>query len=221
MPWLAATAFLHSVMVQEKKNMLRVWNATLVPGAFCLSIFGTFLTRSGLINSIHSFAQSPIGAWFLGFIALGATFSTVLIIWRLPLLRARTKLESLASREAAFLYNTLLLVAFTLTVLWGFAFPLLSDAVRGQAVTVGPPYYDFFLKVFGLPLLLLMGIGPLVAWRRTSLRALGRVFLWPLGAAVVAGGDPARAGARPPRKHGGPLASLLSSPSPRARATSC
>src|SRR6266516_3013910 len=184
MPWLAATAYLHSVMVQEKKNMLRVWNATLVTGAYCLSIFGTFLTRSGLINSIHSFAQSPIGAWFLGFIALAATFSTVLIIWRLPLLRARTKLESLASREAAFLYNNLLLVAFTLTVLWGVAFPLLSDAVRGEAVTVGPPYYDFFLKVFGLPLLLLMGIGPLVAWRRTSLRALGQTVLGPALAAL-------------------------------------
>jgi len=187
MPWLAATAFLHSVMVQEKKNMLRVWNATLVAGAFCLSIFGTFLTRSGLINSIHSFAQSPIGAWFLGFIGVAVTFSTVLILWRLPLLRARTKLESLASREAAFLYNNLLLVAFTLTVLWGVAFPLLSDAVRGQAVTVGPPYYDFFLKVFGLPLLLLMGIGPLVAWRRTSLRALGETVLWPAVTALVAG----------------------------------
>src|SRR6059058_5589989 len=187
MPWLAATAYLHSVMVQEKKNMLRVWNATLVAGAFCLSIFGTFLTRSGLINSIHSFAQSPIGAWFLGYIALAATFSTVLIIWRLPLLRARTKLESLASREAAFLYNNLLLVAFTLTVLWGVAFPLLSDAVRGEAVTVGPPYYDFFLKVFGLPLLLLMGIGPLVAWRRTSLRGLGQSVLWPSVAALATG----------------------------------
>jgi len=187
MPWLAATAFLHSVMVQEKKNMLRVWNATLVAGAFCLSIFGTFLTRSGLINSIHSFAQSPIGAWFLGFIGLAAAFSTALILWRLPLLRARTKLESLASREAAFLYNNLLLVAFTLTVLWGVAFPLLSEAVRGEAVTVGPPYYNFFLKVFGLPLLLLMGIGPLVAWRRTSLRALGETVLWPALAAVAVG----------------------------------
>ena len=187
MPWLAATAFLHSVMVQEKKNMLRVWNATLVAGAFCLSIFGTFLTRSGLINSIHSFAQSPIGAWFLGFIALVAAFSTALILWRLPQLRSRTKLESLASREAAFLYNNLLLVAFTLTVLWGVAFPLLSDAVRGEAVTVGPPYYNFFLKVFGLPLLLLMGIGPLVAWRRTSLRALGQTVLWPAVAAIVTG----------------------------------
>jgi cytochrome c-type biogenesis protein CcmF len=187
MPWLAATAFLHSVMVQEKKNMLRVWNATLVTGAFCLSIFGTFLTRSGLINSIHSFAQSPIGAWFLGFIGLVVAFSTALIIWRLPLLRARTKLESLASREAAFLYNNLLLVAFTLTVLWGVAFPLLSEAVRGEAVTVGPPYYDFFLKVFGLPLLLLMGIGPLVAWRRTSLRALAETVLWPAVAALALG----------------------------------
>src|SRR6266576_3601478 len=187
MPWLAATAYLHSVMVQEKKNMLRVWNATLVTGAFCLSIFGTFLTRSGVISSIHSFTQSSIGAWFLGFIALAATFSTVLIIWRLPLLRARTKLESLASREAAFLYNNLLLVAFTLTVLWGVAFPLLSDAVRGEAVTVGPPYYDFFLKVFGLPLLLLMGIGPLVAWRRTSLRSLGASLVWPALAALAVG----------------------------------
>src|SRR5947208_1069375 len=152
--------------------MLRVWNATLVALAFCLSIFGTFLTRSGLINSIHSFAQSPIGAWFLGFICRAAAFSTALIVCRLPLLRARTRLESLASREAAFLYNNLLLVAFTLTILWGVAFPLLSEAVRGEAVTVGPPYYDFFLKTFGLPLLLLMGIGPLVAWRRTSARAL-------------------------------------------------
>jgi cytochrome c-type biogenesis protein CcmF len=187
MPWLAATAYLHSVMVQEKKNMLRVWNATLVAGAFCLSIFGTFLTRSGLINSIHSFAQSPIGAWFLGFIALVVAFSTALILWRLPLLRARTKLESLASREAAFLYNNLLLVAFTLTVLWGVAFPLLSDAVRGEAVTVGPPYYNFFLKIFGLPLLLLMGIGPLVAWRRTSLRALGHSVVWPAVAALATG----------------------------------
>src|SRR3954466_6990041 len=187
MPWLAATAYLHSVMVQEKKNMLRLWNATLVAGAFCLSLFGTFLTRSGLINSIHSFSQSPIGAWFVGFIALSAAFSTALILWRLPLLRSRTKLESLASREAAFLYNNLLLVAFTLTILWGVAFPLLSDAVRGEAVTVGPPYYNFFLKVFGLPLLLLMGIGPLLAWRRTSLRALGHTVLWPAVASLAVG----------------------------------
>jgi cytochrome c-type biogenesis protein CcmF len=187
MPWLASTAFLHSVMVQEKKNMLRVWNAILVSLAFCLSLFGTFLTRSGVLSSIHSFAQSSIGPWFLGFIVAAAAFSTTLIFWRLPLLRARTRLESLASREAAFLYNNLLLVAFTLTVLWGVAFPLLSEAVRGERITVGPPYFDFFLRVFGLPLLLLMGIGPLVAWRRSSLRALGLSLLGPIAAALAAG----------------------------------
>src|SRR3954467_4646047 len=187
MPWLASTAFLHSVMVQEKKNMLRVWNAILVSLAFCLSLFGTFLTRSGVLSSIHSFAQSSIGPWFLGFICVAAAFSTALIFWRLPLLRARTRLESLASREAAFLYNNLLLVALTLTVLWGVAFPLLSEAVRGERFTVGPPYFNFFLVVLGLPLLLLMGIGPLVAWRRSSLRALGESLIWPGVAALGAG----------------------------------
>ena len=179
MPWLASTAFLHSVMVQEKKNMLRVWNVVLVSLAFCLSLFGTFLTRSGVLSSIHSFAQSSIGPWFLGFIVVAALFSTALIFWRLPLLRTRTRLESLVSREAAFLYNNLLLVALTLTVLWGVVFPLISEAVHGERITVGQPYFDFFLRVFGLPLLLLMGIGPLVAWRRSSLRALGASLVWP------------------------------------------
>ncbi len=187
MPWLASTAFLHSVMVQEKKNMLRVWNVVLVSLAFCLSLFGTFLTRSGVISSIHSFTQSSIGPWLLGFIAFVAAFSTALIFWRLPMLRTKTRLESLASREAAFLYNNLLLVAFTLTVLWGVAFPLFSELVRGEKITVGPPYFDFFLRVFGLPLLLLMGIGPLVAWRRSSLRALGASLLWPSAFALACG----------------------------------
>src|ERR671937_2123034 len=187
MPWLAATAYLHSVMIQEKRGMLRVWNMVLVALAFCLSLFGTFLTRSGVIQSIHSFAESPLGAWFLGFICVVVVGSTVLIIARLPLLRAKTKLESLLSREATFLYNNLLLVALSLTILWGVVYPLLSELVRGQTSTVSKPYYNFFLHTFGLPLLLLMGIGPLVAWRRASLRALGRTFLWPLVTAVVAG----------------------------------
>jgi cytochrome c-type biogenesis protein CcmF len=187
MPWLATTAFLHSVMVQEKKSMLRVWNVVLVALAFCLSLFGTFLTRSGVINSVHSFSQSSIGGWFLGFIAIVAALATVLILVRLPLLRSRSHLESLASREAAFLYNNLLLVAFALTILWGVAFPLLSQAVRGQTLTVGPPYYDFFLRTFGLPLLFLMGIGPLVAWRRASLRSLARALAWPALTAVATG----------------------------------
>jgi cytochrome c-type biogenesis protein CcmF len=188
MPWLAATAFLHSVMIQEKRGMLKVWNVVLVTLAFCLSLFGTFLTRSGVINSIHSFSQSPIGGWFLGAIVVFVLLSVTLIYLRLPLLRARTKLESLVSREATFLYNNLLLVALCLTILWGVVYPLLSEAVRGETRSVSKPYYDFFLHTFGLPLLLLMGLGPLVAWRRASLRSLGRTFLVPLAAAVVTGG---------------------------------
>ena len=187
MPWLAATAFLHSVMIQEKRGMLKVWNMLLVIGAFCLSLFGTFLTRSGILNSIHSFTEGPLGAWFLGFICLVVVGSTALVLARLPLLRSKTRLESPISREATFLYNNLLLVAFCLTVLWGVIYPILSEAVRGEALTVGPPYYNFFLKAFGLPLLLLMGIGPLVAWRRASLRSLGRSFAWPAGVALLTG----------------------------------
>ena len=187
MPWLAATAFLHSVMIQEKRGMLKVWNMLLVVLAFCLSLFGTFLTRSGIIQSIHSFTQSSIGPWFLGFICLITAGSLTLIFLRLPLLRSKTRLESLVSREATFLYNNLLLVALALTILWGVVYPLLSEAVTGTAATVSKPYYNFFLHSFGLPLLLLMGIGPLVAWRRASLRALGRTFLWPFTVAVAAG----------------------------------
>ena len=187
MPWLAATAYLHSVMIQEKRGMLKVWNVVLVSLAFCLSLFGTFLTRSGIVNSIHSFTQSSIGPWFLTFIVVAVAFALALIFWRAPLLRAKTTLESLVSREATFLYNNLLLVALCLTILWGVAWPILSEAVRGESVVVGRPYYDFFLRIFGLPLLLLMGIGPLIAWRRASLKRLGRTFAWPTGAALGTG----------------------------------
>jgi len=187
MPWLAATAFLHSVMIQERRGMLRIWNVLLVILAFSLSLFGTFLTRSGVVNSIHSFTQSSIGAWFLAFIALSVAVSLALVFWRLPLLRSPTKLESPISREAAFLYNNLLLLALCLTILWGVVYPMLSEAVRGEAVVLGRSYYDFFLRIFGLPLLLLMGIGPLVAWRRASLRALLTTFRWPTAVALVTG----------------------------------
>jgi cytochrome c-type biogenesis protein CcmF len=187
MPWLAATAFLHSVMIQERRGMLKVWNMLLVILAFCLALFGTFLTRSGVISSIHSFTQSPLGAWFLGFICLITVGSLALVVSRLPLLRSRTRMESLISREATFLYNNLLLVALCLTILWGVVFPILSEAVRGEQITVSGPYYNFFLRIFGIPLLLLMGIGPLVAWRRASLRSLGRSFAWPAGIALAAG----------------------------------
>ncbi len=187
MPWLAATAFLHSVMIQEKRGMLRVWNVLLVILAFALSLFGTFLTRSGVVNSIHSFTQSSIGPWFLAFIALTVAVSLALLFRRLPQLRSPTRLESPISREAAFLYNNLLLLALCLTILWGVVYPLLSEAVRGEAVVLGRSYFDFFLRVFGLPLLLLMGIGPLIAWRKASLRSLVTTFRWPSAVALVTG----------------------------------
>jgi cytochrome c-type biogenesis protein CcmF len=159
----------------------------LVALAFELSVFGTFLTRSGVIESIHSFARSSIGAWFLGFVIATTLFSLALILWRLPLLRARTKLESPLSREATFLYNNLLLVALCLTIFWGEIWPIIAQLVNGTQQTMGRPYYDFFLRIFGLPLLLLMGIGPLVAWRRTSGRALLKTLRWPLGVAAITG----------------------------------
>ncbi|MDE3190534.1 MAG: heme lyase CcmF/NrfE family subunit, partial [Acidobacteriota bacterium] len=168
------------------RGMLKVWNMVLVALAFNLSLFGTFLTRSGVVNSVHSFSQSPIGGWFLGFIVITVVFSVALIYLRLPLLRARTKLESLVSREATFLYNNLLLVALCLTILWGVVYPILTQAL-GETRSVSKPYYDFFLHSFGLPLLLLMGIGPLVAWRRASLRALGKTFAIPAATALVTG----------------------------------
>ncbi|HEV8463030.1 MAG TPA: cytochrome c-type biogenesis CcmF C-terminal domain-containing protein, partial [Gaiellaceae bacterium] len=181
------TAFLHSVMIQERKGMLKVWNMVLVALAFELSIFGTFLTRSGVVNSIHSFAKSPIGSWFLAFVVISSLFSLTLIMWRLPLLKAKTKLESALSREATFLYNNLLLVALCLTVLWGVLFPIVTQLFKGETRTIGRPYYDFFLRAFGLPLLLLMGIGPLIAWRKTSMRALAKTLLWPIVVTVACG----------------------------------
>jgi cytochrome c-type biogenesis protein CcmF len=187
MPWLAATAFLHSVMIQERKGMLKVWNMVLVALAFELSVFGTFLTRSGIVNSIHSFSKSPIGSWFLAFVVISTVFSLALIMWRLPLLKARTKLESALSREATFLYNNLLLVALCLTVLWGVLFPIVTQAFKGETRTIGRPYYDFFLRAFGLPLLLLMGIGPLIAWRKASAKALVKMLAWPIAVSVLCG----------------------------------
>ncbi|HVG66771.1 MAG TPA: heme lyase CcmF/NrfE family subunit [Gaiellales bacterium] len=186
MPWLAATAFLHSVMVQEKKGMLKVWNMVLVSIAFSLSLLGTFLTRSGVVNSIHAFVQSDVGIYLLGFIAIVIAFATVLIIWRLPLLRSEHRLESIVSREATFLFNNLLLLALAFTILWGVLFPVLSETVRDVRSTVSTPYYNFFLVAFGLPLLLLTGVGPLIAWRRASVGSLARTFRWPAMSALAA-----------------------------------
>jgi cytochrome c-type biogenesis protein CcmF len=186
MPWLAATAFLHSVMVQEKKGMLKVWNMVLVSAAFSLSLYGTFLTRSGVVNSVHSFVQSPVGSYLLGFVAFVVAVSVVLIVWRLPLLRAEHKLESVVSREATFLFNNLLFVALLFAVFWGVMFPILSQAVQGVQSSVSTPYFDFFLVIFGIPLLFLTGVGPMIAWRRASPGSLLRTFRWPLASAAAA-----------------------------------
>jgi cytochrome c-type biogenesis protein CcmF len=185
MPWLAATAFLHSVMVQEKKGMLKVWNMVLVIAAFSLCLFGDFLTRSGVVQSVHSFVQSAVGPYLLAFLAIVLAASVALLIVRLPTLRADHKLESVISREATFLFNNLLLLALAFAVLWGVVFPILSEAVRGVRATVAAPYYDFFLVIFGLPLLALTGIGPLIAWRRASPGSLMRTFRWPVISAIA------------------------------------
>jgi cytochrome c-type biogenesis protein CcmF len=186
LPWLTNTAFLHSVMIQEKRGMLKRWNIGLVLGSFLLSIFGTFITRSGVIASVHSFTQSAVGYFFLGFLVLVAVFGFTLLYTRWPALEPEAKLESVVSREAAFLFNNLLLVGIAFSVLWGTLFPILSEAVRGTKVTVGPPFFNRVNVPLGLLLLALTGIGPLIAWRRASRANLQRQFVVPVGAGVVA-----------------------------------
>jgi cytochrome c-type biogenesis protein CcmF len=187
MPWLVGTAFLHSVMMQEKRGMLKVWNMWLVFAAFWLAILGTFLTRSGIISSVHAFAQSSIGDWFAWF--LGITFVTFLFFFikNRSHLKSEHKLESLISRESSFLFNNLLLLLACFTVLWGTWFPKISEWVQGNKVTVGAPFYNKVNIPVALLLLLLTAVGPLLAWRKTSFESLKRNFFWPtLGALAVA-----------------------------------
>ena len=185
LPWLVNTAFLHSIMVQEKRGMLRKWNVTLVVSTFLLSIFGTFITRSGIISSVHSFAQSPVGNWFAGFLILGIVVTAYLVTTRLKDLESKANLESMISREAAFLYNNLILVGIAFSVLWGTVFPIITEAVRGEKITVGPPFFNAVNVPLGLLLLLLTGIGPLIAWRRASIGNLQRQFAGPVIAGVT------------------------------------
>jgi cytochrome c-type biogenesis protein CcmF len=187
LPWLVNTAFLHSIMVQEKRGMLRKWNVTLVVSAFLLSIFGTFITRSGIISSVHSFAQSPVGNWFAGFLILSIVLTAYLVATRLKDLDAKANLESMVSREAAFLYNNVVLVGIAFSVLWGTLFPIITEAVRGEKITVGPPFFNTVNIPLGLTLLLLTGIGPLIAWRRASVANLQRQFATPVLACFTTG----------------------------------
>jgi cytochrome c-type biogenesis protein CcmF len=166
--------------------MLKRWNLGLIVGTFLLSIFGTFITRSGVIASVHSFTQSNVGYFFLAFLTLAAVLSFTLLYTRWPELEAEVQLESMVSREAAFLFNNLLLVGIAFSVLWGTLFPILSEAVRGTKITVGPPFFNRVNVPLGLLLLALTGIGPLIAWRKASTANLRRQFVGPLTAAAVA-----------------------------------
>jgi cytochrome c-type biogenesis protein CcmF len=185
LPWVTATAFLHSVMMQEKKGMMKVWNMVLVSGTFFLCIFGTFLTRSGIVSSVHAFAQSSIGWWFVGFLAIMIAGAVWLILSRLDYLKSEARLESVVSRESSFMFNNLILLAAAFAILWGTLFPVISEAVTGEKITVGPPFFNRINIPIGLFLLFLTGVGPLFAWRRTSLESLRRNFQWPLAGGVA------------------------------------
>ena len=196
LPWFTATAFLHSVMVQERRGMLKIWNVSLVIVTFFLTIFGTFMTRSGVVQSVHAFGEDRVLAWlFTGFMVVIVTFSFGLVIYRLPMLRARTnELDSWVSREAAFMVNNWILLFSAFFVLFATMFPTLSEAVTGTRITVATPFFNTWMAPIGLILLFLTGVGPLLAWRRSTLTNLRDSFLFPTSLAVVVGGALAAAG---------------------------
>jgi cytochrome c-type biogenesis protein CcmF len=185
LPWITSTAFLHSVMMQEKKGMMKVWNMVLVSGTFFLCIFGTFLTRSGIVNSVHAFAQSPIGPYFVGFLAIGIAITVYFILDRLDYLKSEAPLESVVSRESSFLFNNLVLLASCFAILWGTLFPVISEAVTGEKISVDAPFFNRVNIPIGLFLIFLTGVGPLIAWRRSSFESLKRAFLWPTAMGVM------------------------------------
>ena len=176
MPWLAGTAFLHSIMVQERRGMLKVWNLVLAILCYSLCILGTFITRSGIISSVHAFAESNVGPFFVTFLVLIVVLSGFLLYYRLPELRPDNKLESFVSRETAFLLNNWILLGILFAVLWGTLFPLISEAFTGQQITIGPPFFNQVNTPLGLILIFLTGAGPLVAWRRSSAKNLKKHF---------------------------------------------
>jgi cytochrome c-type biogenesis protein CcmF len=186
MPWLTGTAFLHSVMMQEKRGMMKSWNVWLIFSTFLLAIFGTLLTRSGLVSSVHAFAQSSIGTWFWTFLIIVLSICLFTFILQRDHLKAENKLESLVSRESSFLFNNLVLLAACFTVLWGTLFPVLSEYVQGNKVTVSAPFYNRVAVPIGLFLLFLTGIGPLLAWRSSSFKSIRKNFVLPCIAGLVA-----------------------------------
>ena len=189
LPWFTATAFLHSVMVQERRSMLRIWNVTLVIVTFFLTIFGTFMTRSGVVQSVHAFGEDSVLAWlFTGFMVAILTFSFGLVIYRLPLLKSRNELDSWVSREAAFMVNNWILLFSAFFILFGTMFPTLSEAITGTRLTVAAPFFNKWMAPIGLILLFLTGVGPLLGWRKTAFINLRNQFMWPTTFGVVAAG---------------------------------
>jgi cytochrome c-type biogenesis protein CcmF len=186
MPWLIITAFLHSIMVQERRGMLKVWNACLVVGAFSLALLGTFLVRSGVLQSIHAFGDNTVGPYILGLIAVVLVGSTALIVSRLDDLRSPKRIDSLISRESVFLVNNLLLVALCVAIFWGTFFPLISELFTGNKASLAAPWFDRYTTPLAIGLVLFTGIGPLLAWRRVSWASARRVFWVPLSVAAVA-----------------------------------
>ena len=187
MPWLIGTAFLHSVMVQEKKGMLKVWNMALIILTYTMCIFGTFLTRSGVVSSVHAFAQSSIGGYFLAYIIIVLSGALYLLLDRLPYLKSENQMESMVSRESSFMFNNLILLASCFAVFWGTMFPVISEAVKGVKITVGPPFFNRVNVPIAIFLMFLTGVGPLLAWRKASTNSLKRNFLWPAGIALATG----------------------------------
>ena len=187
MPWLPATAFLHSVQVQERRRMLKLWNLSLIIIAFSLTIFGTFLTRSGIISSIHAFSSGPVGTVFLGFLACVLLGSFGLLAFRADLLKGQPELDSMVSRESAFLLNNIVLVSALFTIFLGTIFPLLSEGVAGVQVSVGAPYFNSVTVPLFLFMVFLMGVGPMIAWRKASWDNLKRNFMWPAAGSLAIG----------------------------------
>jgi len=186
MPWLVGTAFLHSVMIEQRRGMLKTWNIVLIVLTFELSIFGTFLTRSGVLTSVHSFAESNIGPWFLGFILLSATVATALILYRKALLESENRMEAIVSREGSFLFNNVLFVALTFATFLGTTFPVLSEAVTGTKISVSAPFFNRVNVPIALALLLLTGAGPVLSWKRATASVLKRNFVLPAFLGTVA-----------------------------------
>ncbi|HEU5174660.1 MAG TPA: heme lyase CcmF/NrfE family subunit [Gemmatimonadaceae bacterium] len=186
MPWLTATAFIHSTMVEERRGMLKAWNVSLIVATFLLTLLGTFLTRSGVITSVHAFAEGPIGMYFLGFIAVALVFSLALLAGRAEALKTEARIDAIASRETTFLFNNLLLTVFTFTVLLGTLFPLVAEAVRGVKVSVGAPFFNRMTVPIIVALIFLMGVGPALPWRKAAPGELRRKTLAPMIAMVLA-----------------------------------